>query len=135
MAGLTRKLLQRRSEDAQEVQEVQDTLQRIALYVLQREQIVDDSVLRDARIAALAPQVVALVMIAEWLAYVEWEGYASARYMKFDSVLAQLSTVLQLPLLAEQLQQAVNVQQFEALRPVLLEALLEHVQQHVAVFP
>jgi len=132
MDSLTHKLLQRRSEDALEVQ---DTLQRIALYVLQREQIFDDSVLRDARIAALAPQVAALVMIAEWLAYVEWEGYASARHMKFDSVLAQLSTVLQLPLLAEQLQQAVNVQQFEALRPALLQALLAHVERHVAVFP
>lgn len=132
MGGLTHKLLQRRSEDAQEVH---DTLQRIALYVLQREQIFDDSVLRDARIAALAPQVAALVMIAEWLAYVEWEGYASARHMKFDSVLAQLSTVLQLPLLAEQLQQAVSVQQFEALLPVLLQALLAHVERHVAMFP
>ncbi|KAB8041803.1 hypothetical protein [Janthinobacterium aquaticum] len=132
MGGLTHKLLQRRSEDAQEVH---DTLQRIALYVLQREQIFDDSVLRDARIAALAPQVAALVMIAEWLAYVEWEGYASARHMKFDSVLAQLSAALQLPLLAEQLQQAVNVQQFEALRPVLLQALLAHVERHVAMFP
>lgn len=132
MGGLTRKLLQRRSEDAQEVP---DTLQRIALYVLQREQIFDDSVLRDARIAALAPPVSAVVILAEWLAYVEWEGYASARHMKFDSVLAQLSTALQLPLLAEQLQQAVSVQQFEALRPVLLQALLAHVERHVAMFP
>lgn len=135
MDGLTHKLLQRRSEDAQEVHEVQDALQRIVLYVLQREQIFDDSVLRDARIAALAPPVSAVVMIAEWLAYVEWEGYASARHMKFDSVLAQLSTSLQLPLLAEQLQQAVSVQQFGALRPALLQALLEHVEQHMAMFP
>lgn len=135
MDSLTHKLLQRCSGGAQEVQEVQDALQGIALYVLQREQIFDDSVLRDARIAALAPQVAALVMIAEWLAYVEWEGYASARHMKFDSVLAQLSTSLQSPLLAEQLQQAVNVQQFEALRPALLQALLAHVERHVAMFP
>jgi len=129
MDGLTHGLLQRRHGDAQEV------IERIALYVLQREQIFADSVQRDERIAALAPQVAALVIIAEWLAYVEWEGYASARHMKFDSMLAQLSTTLQLPLLAEQLQQAVSFQQFEALRPVLFAALLEHVQQHVALFP
>lgn len=129
MGGLTHKLLQGRSEDAQ------DVVERIALYVLQCEQIFDDSVQRDARIAALAPPVSAVVIIVEWLQYVDWEGYASARYMKFDGVLAQLSTSLQSPLLAGQLQQAASVQQFEALRPVLLQALLAHVQQHIALFP
>lgn len=129
MAGLTHSLLQRRSSDAQEV------IDRIALYVLQREQIFTNSVQRDARIAALAPPVAALVVIAEWLAHTEWEGYASARHMQFDCVLAQLSTTLQLPLLAEHLQLAVEAGQFEAQRHVVLGALLEHVQRHIALFP
>lgn len=129
MGGLTHGLLQRRSGDAQEI------IDRIALYVLQREQIFDDSVLRDARIAALAPPLAAVVIIVEWLQYVDWEGYASARHTRFDSMLEQLSAGLQRPLLAEQLQQAASVRQFEALRPVLLGALLEYIEQHIGLFP
>jgi hypothetical protein len=50
------------------------TLQQVALAVLQQEGIRDDSVLRAERIAALAPPVAAMVMLAGWLAYVDWEG-------------------------------------------------------------
>lgn len=88
-----------------------------------------DSVLRAERIAALAPPVACVVVLAEWLAYVDWEGYDSALYMNFDTVNALAVDQLQLPPLARQ--QA----SFQTQRPVLVDALLAFTARHLLLFP
>lgn len=86
-----------------------------------------DSVLRAERIAALTPPVACVVVLAEWLAYVDWEGVDSARYMNFDGVNALVQTELGLPSLARD--------NFELQRHRLVEALYAYIQRHIAEFP
>ncbi|MEG2963195.1 MAG: hypothetical protein RR860_10950, partial [Janthinobacterium sp.] len=90
-ASLTQRLLDKYRCDPE------DALQHVALAVLQQEGIRDDSVLRAERIAALAPPVAGMVMLAEWLAYVDWEGYDSALYANIDAVAALIAGALDLP--------------------------------------
>ena len=78
----------------------EDALQQVAQAVLMQHGIRSDSVLRAERIAALTPPVACVVVLAEWLAYVDWEGVDSARYMNFDGVNALVQTELGLPSLA-----------------------------------
>ncbi len=86
-----------------------------------------DSVLRAERIAALAPPVACVVVLAEWLAYVDWEGFDSARYMNFKAVNALVQTELGLPPLARD--------NFERQRPQVVDALYAYIQRHIAEFP
>lgn len=88
-----------------------------------------DSVLRSERIAALAPPVACVVVLAEWLAYVDWEGFDSARYANVDAVNAQVADHLQLPPLAHE------PAAFELQRPVLVDALLAFINRHLLLFP
>ena len=84
-----------------------------------------DSVLRLERIAALAPPVACVVMLAEWLAYVEWEGLDSARHMNFENVNALVQTELGLPPLSRG--------NFELQRRQLVDALYGYIQRHMAL--
>ena len=86
-----------------------------------------DSVLRAERIAALAPPLACVVVLAEWLAYVEWEGLDSALCMNLDGVNALVQAELGLPPLARD-----NV---EPQRHRLAEALYAYIQRQIAVFP
>lgn len=88
-----------------------------------------DSVLRAERIAALAPPVACVVVLAEWLAYVDWEGFDSALHTNFDTVNAQVMDRLQLPPLARE------PAAFALQRPVLVAALLACIELHLALFP
>lgn len=99
-ASLTQRLLNQHRHDAE------DALQQVALAVLQQEGIRSDSVLRLDRIAALAPPVAGVVMLAEWLAYVDWEGFDSALYANIGAVAVLIADDLLLPEVAANLLQA-----------------------------
>ena len=128
-ASLTQRLLNQHRHDAE------DALQQVALAVLQQEGIRDDSVLRAARIAALAPPVAGVVTLAEWLAYVDWEGFDSALYVNIDAVAAFIADDLLLPEVAANLLQTRDAAVFEAQRPALAQALISLIERHIALFP
>lgn len=128
-ASLTQRLLERHRLDAE------DALQQVALAVLQQEGIRGDSVLRMERIAALAPPVAGVVTLAEWLAYVDWEGFSSALYVNIDAVADIVASDLQLPAVAANLLQARDAAVFEAQRPALAAAALLFIERHIALFP
>ncbi len=128
-ASLTQRLLERHRLDAE------DALQQVALAVLQQEGIRGDSVLRMERIAALAPPVAGVVTLAEWLAYVDWEGFDSALYVNIDAVADIVASDLQLPAVAANLLQARDAAVFEAQRPALAAAALLFIERHIALFP
>lgn len=113
----------------------EDALQHVALAVLQQEGIRDDSVLRAERIAALAPPVAGMVMLAEWLAYVDWEGFDSALYANIDAVAVFIGGALDLPEVAANLLQARDETVFEAQRSALAAAALLFIERHIALFP
>ncbi|MDN2708858.1 hypothetical protein O0880_05405 [Janthinobacterium sp. SUN118] len=126
---LTQRLLVKYGRDPE------DALQHVALAVLQHAQIGTDSVLRAARIAALAPEVVCVVSLAEWLAYVDWEGFDSALYANIEAVAALIAGELQLPDVAANLLQARDESVFEARRPALAATLIAFIERHIAQFP
>ena len=128
-ASLTQRLLNKCRCD------VEDALQHVALAVLQQEDIRSDSVLRAQRIAALAPPVASVVLLAEWLAYVDWEGFDSALYLNIEAVAAFISGQLQLPEVADNFLQARDAARFEAQRPALATAALLFIEGHIALFP
>jgi hypothetical protein len=128
-SSLTRRLLGRHRH------EPEDALQQVALAVLQQEGIRDDSVLRAERIAALAPPVAAMVMLAGWLAYVDWEGFDSALYANIDAVAALIAGQLHLPEVAGNLLQARDAALFAAQRPTLARASVAFIERHIALFP
>ena len=128
-ASLTQRLLNQHRHDAE------DALQQVALAVLQQEGIRSDSVLRLDRIAALAPPVAGVVMLAEWLAYVDWEGYDSALYANVEAVAAFIAGALELPEVAANLLQTHDAAVFEAQRPALATAALLFIEGHIALFP
>lgn len=128
-SSLTRRLLDRHRH------EPEDALQQVALAVLQQEGIRDDSVLRAERIAALAPPVADMVMLAGWLAYVDWEGFDSALYANIDAVAALIAGQLHLPEVAANLLQARDAALFEAQRPTLARASVGFIERHIALFP
>ncbi len=128
-ASLTQRLLNRHRHDAE------DALQQVALAVLQQEGIRDDSVLRAARIAALAPPVAGVVTLAEWLAYLDWEGFDSALYANIEAVAAFIADDLLLPEVAACLLQTRDAAVFEAQRPALATAALLFIERHIALFP
>lgn len=127
--SLTQRLLERHRHDADHA------LQQVALAVLQQEGIRDDGVLRVERIAALAPPVAKVVMLAEWLAYVDWEGYDSALYANSEAVAAFIADDLQLPGVAANLRQTRDAAAFETQRPALATAALLFIGRHIALFP
>ena len=126
---LTQRLLNKHRRDAE------DALQHVALAVLQHEDIRSDSVLRSERIAALAPPVAGVVMLAEWLAYVDWEGFDSALYANIDAVAAFIASELRLPEAAAKLRQMRDAAVFEAQRPALAQALIALIERHITQFP
>lgn len=126
---LTQRLLNRHRRDPE------DALQHVALAVLQQEDIRSDSVLRAQRIAAMAPPVAGMVMLAEWLACVDWEGFDSALYVDLEAVAALLAADLRLPDVAGNLLQARDEAAFEAQRPVLALAALAYIERHITQFP
>ncbi|NBV17438.1 hypothetical protein [Janthinobacterium sp.] len=128
-SSLTRRLLDRHRHGPE------DALQQVALAVLQQEGIRDDSVLRAERIAALAPPVAAMVMLAGWLAYVDWEGFDSALYANIDAVAALIAGQLHLPEVAGNLLQARDAALFAAQRPTLARASVAFIERHIALFP
>ncbi|MGK5037467.1 hypothetical protein [Janthinobacterium sp. LB3P118] len=128
-ASLTQRLLNQHRHGAE------DALQQVALAVVQQEGIRSDSVLRSERIAALAPQVEGVVVLAEWLAYVDWEGFDSALYSNIEAVAALIAGELQLPDVAANLLQARDAVVFEAQRPALATAALLFIECHIALFP
>ena len=128
-ASLTQRLLNRHRHDAE------DALQQVALAVLQQEGIRDDSVLRAARIAALAPPVACVVTLAEWLAYVDWEGFDSALYANIGAVAGLIAGELRLPEVAVNLLQTRDAAVFEAQRPALAQAFISLIERHIALFP
>ena len=113
----------------------EDALQQVALAVLQQEGIRSDSVLRLERIAALAPPVAGVVTLAEWLAYVDWEGFDSALYANIDAVAALIAGQLHLPEVAGNLLQARDAALFAAQRPTLARASVAFIERHIALFP
>lgn len=128
-ASLTQRLLNKDRHDAE------DALQQVALAVLQQEGIRSDSVLRLDRIAALAPPVAGVVTLAEWLAYVDWEGFDSALYANIGAVAALIADDLLLPDVAANLLQARDAAVFETQRPALATAALLFIERHIALFP
>ena len=128
-ASLTQRLLERHRLDAE------DALQQVALAVLQQEGIRSDSVLRLERIAALAPPVAGVVTLAEWLAYVDWEGFDSALYANIGAVAGLIADDLLLPEVAVNLLQTRDAAVFEAQRPALAQALISLIERHIALFP
>ncbi|PLY40935.1 hypothetical protein CSZ94_18415 [Janthinobacterium sp. ROICE36] len=128
-ASLTQRLLNKHRHGAE------DALQQVALAVLQQEGIRSDSVLRFERIGALAPPVAGVVLLAEWLAYVDWEGFDSALYANIAAVAALIAGELQLPDVAANLLQTRDAAVFEAQRPALATAALLFIEGHVALFP
>ena len=126
---LTQRLLNKYRRDPE------DALQHVALAVLQQEGIASDSVLRAERIAALAPSIAGMVMLAEWLAYVDWEGYDSALYANIDAVAAIITGALDLPEVAANLLQTRDETVFEAQRPALAAAALLFIERHTTQFP
>ena len=113
----------------------EDALQHVALAVLQQEGIRDDSVLRVERIAALAPPVASVVTLAEWLNYVDWEGFGSALHVNIVAVAALIADDLLQPDIADKLLRARDAAVFEAQRPALATAALLFIEGHVALFP
>lgn len=113
----------------------EDALQQVVLAVLQHEGIRDDSVLRAERIAALASPVACVVNLAEWLAYVDWEGFDSALYANIEAVAALVATELALPDVAANLLQTRDAALFETQRPTLAAAALLFIERHIALFP
>jgi hypothetical protein len=128
-ASLTQRLLDKYRRDAE------DALPQVVLAVLQQEDIRSDSVLRAQRIAALAPPVASVLLLAEWLAYVDWEGFDSALYHNIAAVAAFIGGQLQLPEVADNLLQARDAARFEAQRPALATAALLFIEVHIALFP
>jgi|SRR5450830_179376 len=128
-ASLTQRLLNQHRHDAE------DALQQVALAVLQQEAIRSDSVLRLERIAALPPPVAGVVTLAEWLAYVDWEGIDSALYVNVEAVAAFIADDLLLPEAAANLLQARDAAVFDAQRPLLAAAALLFIERHIALFP
>lgn len=128
-ASLTQRLLDKYRCDPE------DALQQVALAVLQQEGIRDDSVLRFERIAALASPVAGVVMLAGWLAYVDWEGFDSALYANIDAVAVLIAGQLDLPEVAGNLLQARDAALFAAQRPALALAALAYLERHIALFP
>ncbi len=128
-ASLTQRLLNQHRHDAE------DALQQVALAVLQQEGIRSDSVLRLERIAALAPPVAGVVTLAEWLAYVDWEGFDSALYANIEAVAAFIAGALDLPEVAANLLQTRDAAVFESQRPLLATAALLFIERHIALFP
>jgi len=128
-AGLTQRLLNKHRYDAE------DALQQVALAVLQQEGIRSDSVLRLDRIAALAPPVAGVVTLAEWLAYVDWEGFDSALYANIGAVAAFIADDLLLPEVAANLLQTRDAAVFEMQRSALAAAALLFIERHIALFP
>ncbi|MGF6117470.1 hypothetical protein ABIE30_003971 [Janthinobacterium lividum] len=126
---LTQRLLNKYRRDPD------DALQHVALAVLQQEGIRSDSVLRLERIAALAPPVAGMVMLAEWLAYVDWEGFDSALYVNIDAVAAIIAGALGLPEVAANLLQTRDEAVFETQRPALAAAALLFIERHTTQFP
>ena len=126
---LTQRLLNKYRRDPE------DALQHVALAVQQQEQIGTDSVLRAGRIAALSPPVAGVVMLAEWLAYVDWEGFDSALYVNIDAVAALLANQLQLPDIANNLLRLRDAALFEAQRPALAAAAVRFIERHITLFP
>ena len=126
---LTQRLLNKYRRDPE------DALQHVALAVQQQEQIGTDSVLRAGRIAALSPPVAGVVMLAEWLSYVDWEGYDSALYANVEAVAAFIDGALELPEVAANLLQTHDAAVFEAQRPALATAALLFIEGHIALFP
>lgn len=126
---LTQRLLNKYGRDPD------DALQHVALAVLQQADIDSDSVLRVERIAALAPPVAGMVMLAEWLAYVDWEGFDSALYANIDAVAAVIAGALDLPEVAANLLQARDAAVFETQRPALAAAALLFIERHITQFP
>lgn len=112
-----------------------DALQQVAQAVLMQHGIRTDSVLRLERIAALAPPVVCIVMLAEWLAYVDWEGYDSALHRDLPQVAALIDNELQLPGIAAGLRQAAAQSGFAAQRPALVGAALAYIARYLSQFP
>lgn len=88
-----------------------------------------DSVLRTERIACLVPPVACVVVLAEWLAYVDWESYDSALHANFEAVNVLVTDQLRLPPLARE------PASFQKQRPVLVDALLAFTARHLLVFP
>ena len=128
-ASLTQRLLNKHRHDAE------DALQQVTLAVLQQEGIRSDSVLRLERIGALAPPVAGVVTLAEWLAYVDWEGFDSAVYMNIAAVAALVAGQLQLPDVAANLLQARDESVFAAQRHALVTAALLFIERHTKQFP
>lgn len=128
-ASLTQRLLDKYRCDPE------DALQQVALALLQQEGIRDDSVLRSERIAALAPPVAGVVVLAGWLAYVDWEGFDSALYANIEVVAAFIAGELNLPEVAANLLQTRGAAVFEAQRPALALAALAYLERHIALFP
>ena len=128
-ASLTQRLLGKYRRDPE------DALQQVALAVQQQEGIRSDSVLRLDRIAALAPPVAGVVRLAEWLAYVDWEGFDSALYANIDAVAAFIADELNLPEVAANLLRTRDAAVFEAQRPLLATAALLFIERHIALFP
>lgn len=128
-ASLTQRLLNKYRRDPE------DALQHVALAVLQQEGIRSDSVLRSERIAALAPPVAGVVRLAEWLAYVDWEGFDSALYANIDVVAALIAGELLLPEVAANLLQTRDAAVFDAQRPALALAALAYIERHTTQFP
>ncbi|MBR7631681.1 MULTISPECIES: hypothetical protein [Janthinobacterium] len=126
---LTQRLLNKYRRDPD------DALQHVALAVLQHEGIRSDSVLRAERIAALAPEVACVLTLAEWLAYVDWEGFDSALYANIDAVAAIIAGALGLPEVAANLLQTRDAAVFETQRPALAAAALLFIERHTTQFP
>ena len=128
-ASLTQRLLNQHRHDAE------DALQQVALAVQQQEGIRSDSVLRLERIGALAPPVAGVVTLAEWLAYVDWEGFDSALYANIGAVAVLIADDLLLPEVAANLLQTRDAAVFESQRPALATAALLFIERHIALFP
>ena len=126
---LTQRLLNKYRRDPE------DALQHVALAALQQEGIGSARVLRAERIASLAPPVAGMVMLAEWLAYVDWEGYDSALYANIDAVAEFIAGALDLPEVAANLLQTRDETVFEAQRPALAAAALLFIERHTTQFP
>jgi hypothetical protein len=126
---LTQRLLNKYRHDAE------DALQHVALAVQQQERIGTDSVLRAERIATLAPPVACVVTLAEWLAYVDWEGFDSALYVNIEAVAAFIAGALDLPEVAANLLQTRDAAVFESQRPALAAAALLFIERHITLFP
>ena len=76
-----------------------------------------------------------VVMLAEWLAYVDWEGFDSALYANIDAVAALIAGQLHLPEVAGNLLQARDAALFAAQRPTLARASVAFIERHIALFP